>query len=328
VVAYHELGHTLVALALPGTDPMHKVSIIPRGIGALGYTIQRPTEDRFLMTREELENKIAVLLGGRAAEKLVFGHLSTGADDDMDKATDIARSMVTRYGMDEKLGYVTYDAGKGSFLGQPGALASIASAVALAHVLFISAASWTVLRALHGACYTGLILIAESWLNGCTDRAHRGRVLSVYGIVVMGAWAASQPLLNLAPPRDFVLFCVVSILLSLSLVPVALARATAPVSTATTLIRFRELYGISPLGVAGAFVAGLTSSALWGMGPTFAKLVGLDTAQVSIFMTAALAGALVLQWPLGVLSDHVDRRKVILCAATGTALASSPSPPT
>ena len=79
IVAYHEMGHALVALALPGTDPVHKVSIIPRGVGALGYTIQRPTEDRFLMTREELENKMAVLLGGRAAEELVFGELSTGA---------------------------------------------------------------------------------------------------------------------------------------------------------------------------------------------------------------------------------------------------------
>ena len=77
------MGHALVALSLPGTDPVHKVSIIPRGIGALGYTIQRPTEDRFLMTREELENKMAVLLGGRAAEQLVFGNLSTGAADDL-----------------------------------------------------------------------------------------------------------------------------------------------------------------------------------------------------------------------------------------------------
>jgi cell division protease FtsH len=118
VVAYHEMGHALVALALPGTDTVHKVSIIPRGIGALGYTIQRPTEDRFLMTREELEQKISVLLAGRAAEKLVFGHLSTGATDDLAKATDIARSMVTRFGMDEKLGYIVYDTDKPSFLGQ------------------------------------------------------------------------------------------------------------------------------------------------------------------------------------------------------------------
>jgi cell division protease FtsH len=116
IVAYHEMGHALVALSMPGADTVHKVSIIPRGIGSLGYTIQRPTEDRFLMTRDELEQKIAVLLGGRAAEKLVFGHLSTGAADDLAKVTDIARSMVTRYGMNEQLGHITYEEEKGGML--------------------------------------------------------------------------------------------------------------------------------------------------------------------------------------------------------------------
>jgi len=119
IVAYHEMGHALVALALPGVDPVHKVSIIPRGIGSLGYTIQRPTEDRFLMTREELENKMAVALGGRAAEWIVFGHLSTGAADDLRRVTDIARSMVTRYGMSEKLGNVAYDRDPRTFLTGP-----------------------------------------------------------------------------------------------------------------------------------------------------------------------------------------------------------------
>jgi cell division protease FtsH len=119
IVAYHEMGHALVALTLPGTDPVHKVSIIPRGIGSLGYTIQRPTEDRFLMTRQELENKMSVLLGGRAAELTVFGHLSTGAADDLRKVTDIARSMVTRYGMSERLGSVAYDRDPRSFLTGP-----------------------------------------------------------------------------------------------------------------------------------------------------------------------------------------------------------------
>ena len=117
IVAYHEMGHALVSMALPGGDKVHKVSIIPRGIGALGYTIQRPTEDRFLMTEEELRDKIAVVMGGRAAEKLVFGHLSTGAADDLARATDIARSMVTRYGMDAALGNVSYETEKRSFLG-------------------------------------------------------------------------------------------------------------------------------------------------------------------------------------------------------------------
>jgi cell division protease FtsH len=121
-VAFHEMGHALVALAQKGSDPVHKVSIIPRGIGALGYTIQRPTEDRYLMTRAELAQKIAVLLGGRAAEKLICGQLSTGAADDLAKATDIARDMVTRYGMDEDLGYVAFEMPRQSLLDLPEAI--------------------------------------------------------------------------------------------------------------------------------------------------------------------------------------------------------------
>lgn len=119
VVANHEMGHALVAMALPGVDPVQKVSIIPRGIAALGYTIQRPIEDRFLMDRAELANRMTVLLGGRAAESIVFDNVSTGATDDLAKATDIARSMVARFGMDEKLGQVAYETETGTFLGGP-----------------------------------------------------------------------------------------------------------------------------------------------------------------------------------------------------------------
>jgi cell division protease FtsH len=118
VVAYHEMGHALTALMCKQCDPVHKVSIIPRGVGALGYTMQRPTEDRYLMTSEELQEKMAVLLGGRAAEQLVFGHWSTGAADDLAKATDIARSMVTRYGMVPELGHVSYESQSPAFLGE------------------------------------------------------------------------------------------------------------------------------------------------------------------------------------------------------------------
>ena len=116
VVAYHELGHAIVTLALPGNDTVHKVSIIPRGVGALGYTIQRPTEDRYLMTRPELEAKMAALLGGRAAEKVVFGDVSTGASDDLVRVTDIARAMVLQYGMSDALGNVAYDRDRTPFL--------------------------------------------------------------------------------------------------------------------------------------------------------------------------------------------------------------------
>jgi cell division protease FtsH len=108
-VAHHEIGHALVALSLPGSDVVHKVSIIPRGIGSLGYTIQRPLEDRYLMTREEMHNRICVLLGGRAAEQLMLGTVSTGASDDLVKATQLARDMVMRHGMDDALGCVSYD---------------------------------------------------------------------------------------------------------------------------------------------------------------------------------------------------------------------------
>ncbi len=112
IVAYHEMGHAIVALSLPGTDPVRKISIIPRGIAALGYTMQVPTEDRFLMSKTELENRIATLLGGRAAEEIIFKDVSTGAHNDLARATDIARSMVTEYGMSEKLGKVYFSSQK------------------------------------------------------------------------------------------------------------------------------------------------------------------------------------------------------------------------
>lgn len=118
IVAYHETGHALVTLALQGSDTVQKVSIIPRGIGTLGYNIQRPIEDRYLMTSDELKDKMTALLGGRAAEVLIFGKLSTGAADDLDKVTDIARSMVTRYGMDKTLGLATYAHEPSPFLGE------------------------------------------------------------------------------------------------------------------------------------------------------------------------------------------------------------------
>jgi cell division protease FtsH len=108
-VAYHEMGHALVAANLRGVDPVQKVSIIPRGVGALGYTLQRPTEDRFLLATSELKNRIAVLMGGRASEQLIFdGDVSTGAADDLQRATEIAIEMVTKYGMDKTVGQRTY----------------------------------------------------------------------------------------------------------------------------------------------------------------------------------------------------------------------------
>ncbi|MBP1735979.1 MAG: ATP-dependent metallopeptidase FtsH/Yme1/Tma family protein [Deltaproteobacteria bacterium] len=109
IVAFHETGHALMAEFLETTDQVHKISIIPRGISALGYTLQLPTEDRYLMTEKELRDRLCVLLGGRVAEEVIFGEVSTGAHNDLGRATDIARSMVKEYGMSKKLGYVTFE---------------------------------------------------------------------------------------------------------------------------------------------------------------------------------------------------------------------------
>ena len=117
-VAIHEMGHALVAASLAGSDPVHKVSIIPRSIGALGYTLQRPTEDRFLITTDELKNRMAVLLAGRAAEDLTFGEISTGAADDLVKVTDIARQIVMRFGMTKDIGHVVLEQQRTSYLGE------------------------------------------------------------------------------------------------------------------------------------------------------------------------------------------------------------------
>ncbi|HUF92914.1 MAG TPA: cell division protein FtsH, partial [Candidatus Limnocylindria bacterium] len=108
IVAHHEMGHAFVATSVAHADPVHKVTIIPRGVAALGMTYQLPTEERFLMTRSELEDRIAVLLGGRVAEELVYGEVSTGAHNDLDRGTELARLMVTKYGMSERMGLATY----------------------------------------------------------------------------------------------------------------------------------------------------------------------------------------------------------------------------
>ena len=202
------------------------------------------------------------------------------------------------------------------------AFASIASAIALIHVLAVSVWLWTLLRVLHGFCYAGLILVVESWLNGETQNSNRGRVLSVYQLVLMIGWVLSQLLLGTASPRDFSLFLVVSIFLSLSLVPVTLGRVENPGAVAATPLSLRRLLVISPLGVSGIFVAGTVFGSFVGMGPLFAHGIGLGADGIAQFMAITMLGAAVLQWPLGWLSDNRDRRRVIIWTSLGTALAS------
>jgi cell division protease FtsH len=118
IVAYHEVGHALVAALTPGADPVQKITIVPRGLGALGYTLQTPTEERFLLTYDELIGKVDVLLGGRAAEQVIYGKVSTGAANDLSKTTDIVKRMITQYGMSEKFQNVVLSGTRAPFLGE------------------------------------------------------------------------------------------------------------------------------------------------------------------------------------------------------------------
>ncbi|MCT7373733.1 MFS transporter [Chelativorans salis] len=199
--------------------------------------------------------------------------------------------------------------------------ASIASATALLHLLLLDAWAWSVLRAVTGFAYAGMILVTESWLNAHAVTSTRGRLLSIYGMITMGIWALGQGLLNVAPPEGVVLFLIVSILISLALVPITLLPSRPPTVPHQVGFDLSRLFAMSPLGTLGAFLSGLALSAFWGMGPNFAQEVGLDTAGISAFMAAVLFGALFLQWPLGWLSDRYPRRLVIAFSALAAALA-------
>lgn len=196
------------------------------------------------------------------------------------------------------------------------ALAAIASAAALGFVIFVGPVLWVLLRAVTGACFAGMVIVTESWLNAGTTRSQRGRVLAAYSLVFYAAWAGSQLLLNVASVDGFVLFALVSVLFSLSLVPITLTRTGVPGVVEADRANLKRLHEISPLGLIGAFALGLSVGAFWGMGPTFGQRIGLTEAEISIFLMLAVIGALMLQWPFGWISDLVDRRWVILAACS------------
>lgn len=201
------------------------------------------------------------------------------------------------------------------------ALASIASALAIAYAILVIPEVWFAIRLVYGACYAGLVIVVESWLNAATEPARRGRILAVYNIILVGAWVVSQPLLTLAPADDFVLFAITSICLSLALVPVTLSRAGGPGVVAAQRMPLSQLFHLSPLGLLGALGVGMVMSAFWGMGPVFAQRLGFDDSGTALFMAVTMAGALLFNWPLGRLSDEVDRRAVIVGTALVAALA-------
>lgn len=198
------------------------------------------------------------------------------------------------------------------------ALASLFSAATLLHPIITDPLPWAVLRAAEGACMAGLFMVTESWLNERATNETRGRILSYYMFTVYLAQGAGQFLLNIASPEGFPLFVIASILVSVALVPVAMTTVQAPVPPKLSHFGLRHLISISPLGVAGAVASGVAMGAFYGLGPIFAQRIGYDISETARLMAAAIVGGLLLQWPIGRLSDRFDRRAmiVLLCGAT------------
>ncbi|MCR9269385.1 MAG: MFS transporter [Hyphomonadaceae bacterium] len=194
------------------------------------------------------------------------------------------------------------------------ALASIASSSALAHALIVEPITWAVLRATTGFAFAGLAMVLESWINERATNANRGQLLSIYRIVDLGALTIGNALLGFASPDNFVLFAFVSILISIALVPVALTRSSAPAPLASAKLDLAKLYKVSPVGAAGALATGLANAAFWGLAPVFVQRIGYETATVGAFMSVAIIGGAIFQFPLGWMSDRIDRRKVVFGA--------------
>jgi MFS family permease len=206
------------------------------------------------------------------------------------------------------------------------ALASVASAAALAYVLAVNPVFWIVLRIMTGFCMAGLYMIIESWINENATNERRGRILSVYRITDLTAGTLGQALLAAADPTLFSLFAVVSILISLALVPVALTNSAQPRPIASAKLNLEKLFRISPLAAVGCLCVGAANGAFWAVGAVYVQRLGYDVRTVALFMTTAVVAGALSQWPIGVTSDRVDRRIVIilvssLCAASGAFLA-------
>lgn len=201
------------------------------------------------------------------------------------------------------------------------ALAAIAAAGTLALVLYIDPYSWMAIRFVMGFCFSGLFTVLESWFNGAASNEARGRVLSTYGFVDLVAATGSQLLLPVLGADGFQAIAVTAMLLTLSLVPIAITPTAAPVAVAPRSTAFWAVWRISPLAFVGCFVVGLTNSAFRTVGPLYAHEIGLGIAGVAFFMSAGIAGGALLQMPLGWLSDRFDRRRVMLFATAGASLA-------
>ncbi len=203
------------------------------------------------------------------------------------------------------------------------ALTATAAATILVHGVFVGAWQWGVLRAVSGVCFAGIYVVAESWLNDRADQRSRGVLLATYMFVIYVGLGAGQLLLNLADPGGYELFILIGVLISLAVVPMALTAQRAPEFALPRRVSFRKLLAISPLGAVGALFTGATAGTLFSLGPVYAASSALGTAAVSTFMACSILPAVVLQLPLGRLSDRVDRRNVLIAISISAAIAAA-----
>jgi MFS family permease len=199
--------------------------------------------------------------------------------------------------------------------------ASILSVAVLTHILVIDPVVWFVLRIMAGFCMAGMVMVVESWLNERSVNATRGQIFSLYMTINYFSAGLGQFALTLGDPARFELFVIASIVFSLALVPVLMTGASAPKPVSPQRLKFRELFAISPLGVAGAMCAGLINATINSLGPVFASDSGLDLTKISAFMAVVIMGGIVLQFPVGRLSDLWDRRSVMLITTVAATLA-------
>jgi MFS family permease len=201
------------------------------------------------------------------------------------------------------------------------AFAALSSAAILIHAIFVTVPVWIAMRLVSGFCFAGLYIVAESWLNDRASNETRGKLLSLYMIVTYIGVGAGQLLLNLAEPDEYPLFILISVLISIAVVPLLLSAGSPPKFQDSVRISLVQLYRLTPLGIVSMFAVGLVTATFFALGPVYARRMGLDIREISYFMAAAVVGTVVLQGPIGALSDYFDRRKVLTLVTVLTSIA-------
>lgn len=195
------------------------------------------------------------------------------------------------------------------------AMASLASVISLLHAIIIEPVTWWVLRAVTGYCFAVLYIVIESWLNARSENATRGTVFAIYTAINLTVISLGQLMLTLEDPASFELFALASILVSLAALPLAFTASASPAVGSPVRPRLRKIYEVSPVGFAGCFAVGLANGSFWALGPVFAQNIGFDRTGIALFMSAIVIGGAIGQWPLGTISDRMDRRIVIVAAS-------------